>query len=437
MKKCLLILLALTIVAAAFSSCGTTNGLEVKQKKNDLVISGMNLLSRFDKKLMVNASDSIYMGVKPDGKLKQLIPDKSLNNFTLPGGMDMLPIIVSQVRTGSRSREDFNFAFEVTRDLKVNLLDLDALNKGRKVLAASKGESKTIGICGIEIRALRRSSQAMKYDPAEIFIFWDREDSLALIHHKSNGLESERYVVNREFKPYGENVYGQVIDLRYGRLFKLEVYDDRSGTYKMADVDPRYIQEKCISLIGVRLVNVAGSYFFEITDPQSSDYQVNSGNTSIEQLTVGKVRTADLSRYVNGYYRVAVSDLARLDFPLLKELINQRDASGRSAVGRGRGDSLYPYVIISRGKLNRRDHPELWEKYRDEVRYPQKSTDGRQYVSPPPVNRVPDDSPPRASRGNNPRSSGSKSPQKGVLDNALDDVSNTIDWLWDEAAKDD
>lgn len=435
MKKCLLILLALTIVAAAFSSCGTTNGLEVKQKKNDLVISGMNLLSRFDKKLMVNGADSIYMGVKPDGKLKQLIPDKSLNNFTLPGGMDMLPIIVSQVRTGSRSREDFNFAFEITRDLKVNLLDLDALNKGRKVLAASKGESKTIGICGIEIRALRRSSQAMKYDPAEIFIFWDREDSLALIHHKSNGLESERYVVNREWKSYGENVYGQVIDLRYGRLFKLEVYDDRSGTYKMADVDPRYIKENCISLIGLRLVNVAGSYFFEITDPQN-DYVASASNTSIEQLPVGRVRTADLSRYVNGYYRVAVSDLARLDFPLLKELVNQRDASGRSAVGRGRGDTLYPYVIISRGKLNRRDHPELWEKYRDDVRYPQVSSDGKQYVSPPPVNSTPTASP-RAQGSNPPRKSGSKTPQKGVLDNAVDDVSNTIDWLWDEAAKDD
>lgn len=371
MKKCLLILLALTIVAAAFSSCGTTNGLEVKQKKNDLVISGMNLLSRFDKKLMVNGADSIYMGVKPDGKLKQLIPDKSLNNFTLVGGMDMLPIIVSQVKTGSRTRPDFNFAFEVTKDLKINLIDLDAENKRYVPKAPSRnnpitGFRKTFDLCGSIKAYVGSDNSTVDYQPCLISLhtYGDivTSDSLVMLHYSYNGKDYESFKLydQSEFQTSGNGIYARYINLKYGDSF---IFVNSQG-------QTANMTSNCMNLIGIR---IGADQLFHVNTSLPTAFKksefVAKEKKSYSSKKTGfyKVRTFLPRKYPHCWVTVSVKDIKDADPDLYKYLISRPDGNGKTAIGLDDDGNLNNLVTLDTAFL--KQHSKLWNDYgyRDKV----------------------------------------------------------------------
>lgn len=392
MKKCLLILLALTIVAAAFSSCGTTNGLEVKQKKNDLVISGMNLLSRFDKKLMVNAGDSIYMGVKAEGKLKQLIPDKSLNNFTLPGGMDMLPIIVSQVKTGSRTRPDFNFAFEVTKDLKINLIDLDAENRQSVPKASSRnnpitGFRKTFDLCGSIKAYVGSDNSTVDYQPCLISLhtYGDivTSDSLVMLHYSYNGKDYESFKLydQSEFQTSGNGIYARYINLKYGDSF---IFVNSQG-------QTANMTSNCMNLIGIR---IGADQLFHVNTSlpsafRSSNFAAKEKKSySSKKSSFYKVRTFNPRKYPNCWVTVSVQDIKNGDITLYKYLISRPDGNGKTAIGLDEDGNLNSRVTLDPSFLKR--YPKLWDDYgyRNRVECPSKdnvlSKPGKQTSIPEP-----------------------------------------------------
>jgi len=178
----------------------------------------------------------------------------------------------------------------------------------------------------------------------------------------------------------GDRIYVKEINLNYGDRFGLITDDGMTP-----NISPFQIKEGKFSLSGVELVENLRSdlsyYVFRVLWSGSeamnqmgaiageNKFSRNTlGDDPDSRILFGKVRTADLARYTNGYIRVKIQDIAQDAWTLFESLANMTDANGERAIGLGKDGKLYPTVIVSPGLI--KAFPDLYERYKNKIQYP-------------------------------------------------------------------
>jgi len=393
MKKYFVVLMLMGALAIMISGCSSTSGVSFTKKKSDLQGKGLNTVDGYNPTGLVFASDTLPLnGPLPADKVRTFKKSSNKKDYILPGGAKKLPKYVYQMKADKKT--DMSWALGLVPDgndidVQTILLDSEKNKKSGKNSSSGQGaiagEANTFDMYGTKIKAtILNDTTKVDYRPCVISFFMTSDLPVKMIHYSYNNKDSKIYDLNNpdDFKSLGDRIYVKEINLMYGNRFSLITNDG-----KTPNISPFQVNEGNFILIGVELAENPiktdpSFYVFRVVgwNDYGSDEDAsaiagesdNANNTGAgdynSNIIFGKVRTADLSRYTNGYIRMEIKDIAQDAWTLFEQLANMKDANGERAIGLGKDGNLYPTVIVSPGFV--KPYTVLFNKYKDRIQYP-------------------------------------------------------------------